>query len=302
MEKKLRRKKTDTVIAYVMLAPALIVFFVFIGGPLLANLFYLSMTEYSFIRAPEFVGLYNFRDILQDSRTRIVFSNTFRFTAAIIPVQIIVGLALALLVHSEKRGSLSAMHRTIIYFPGIVTGSAFAIAFAFLFGTEFGAVNYILRSLGIIEEAIPWTASSRWSLTIILIYSVWRTIGPRFLFFLIGLQNIPMNYVEAARVDGANSVQVFFRIKLPMLSPMMFFVALTTTIGALQIFEEPFLITGGGPLDSSRTVALFIYEIAFQRFRMGYAASLATMLFFIIFAVTVIYFATEKYWTNYDYE
>ena len=302
MKGKARRTKNDTFIAYAMLFPALLIFLCFVGGPIVTTVFGLSMTKYNLLSPPQFVFLDNFIQFFKDPMSGTIFFNTFKYVIFLVPAHMILGLLLALLVNSEKNRFLRGFHRTMIYFPSLVTTSAVAVAFAYLFRTDFGVINYILKSLGIIQQNIPWLTSSGLSIPVILIFSLWKTVGDKFLFYLIGLQNIPTSYMEAARIDGANAWQTFRSVTLPMLTPTIFFVMLTTTIGAVQIFDEPFIITKGGPGDSSRTIALYLYQKAFVSNDVGYASAIACMLFLIILLITIIQLRTEKYWTNYDYE
>ena len=295
-----RRRFRDTIVAYIFLAPAMIIFIVFVLYPLVSTLFYLSFHRYNILDPPMFVGLRNFRNLINHPASGRIFMNTFRLGAVLLPLHVIMGLFLAYLVYRERSGKLQYIYRTAIYIPAMLTTAAVAVAWRYFYSTEFGVFNWFLSLVGI--DPVPWLTSSSWTIPSIAIFSFWKFIGITFLYYFIGFQNIPTSYHEAAIIDGANNRQVFFKIYLPLLSPTTFFVVTVTLIGVLQIFDEPFIITHGGPGDSSRTVALFIYERAFEAFDMGFASAIAFVLFIIIMILTVLQFTLQRRWVNYDSE
>jgi multiple sugar transport system permease protein len=294
-----RRTVKDSIAAYLFLSPALFIFALFVGGPIVMTIF-LGFTEYNIISPIKFIGLTNFKSVLHDHQALTVILNTFKFVIVLVPLHVVIGLLLALGVTRKIPAKLKYFYRTSIYFPTIVTTASVAIAWTFLLNKDFGVINYYLGKLGI--EAIPWLASAIWTIPSIAMFSVWKFVGNSFMFYVIGLQNIPDSFYEAAQIDGANRFQVFFKITLPLLSPTIFFVITTTIIGAMQIFDEPFLITRGGPGDSSRTIALHIYQKAFQSYDMGYASAFALLLLIIVLVITIAQFTLQKKWVNYDYE
>nr|WP_240159476.1 sugar ABC transporter permease [Paenibacillus aceris] len=210
----------------------------------------------------------------------------------------IFGLLIALAVNRNIAKGWKYLYRTIFYFPVLATSAAVAVAWQFIFSKDFGILNYMLGKFGV--SPIAWMQSPQWVYVAVAIYSFWKFIGNAFLYYLIGLQSIPAALYEAAEIDGANKTQRFFSITLPMLSPTIFFVLVTTLIGATQIFDEPYLITSGGPGDASRSVNMYIYEVAFQHHEMGYASTLSLSLFLIILCVTVFQFSISNKWVNYD--
>ena len=192
--------------------------------------------------------------------------------------------------------------RTAIYFPAIATTASVSIAWGYLFNKDLGVFNWALKELGIITEGIPWLTSSKFAMISIVIFSIWKFSGLHFLYYLIGFENIPVTYYEAARIDGAGEWTLFRKIVLPLLTPSIFYVLLTTMIGTMQAFDEPYFLTHGGPGDNTRTVAMFIYEKAFQSYDMGYASSVAALLFIAVFILTALQLYLQKKWVNYDYE
>ncbi|WP_308634920.1 carbohydrate ABC transporter permease [Paenibacillus silvisoli] len=293
------KKSKDLLVGYLFLAPALLLFLVFIAEPVIASLI-LSFTKYNVITPSQFIGFDNFKAFFDDDRLGLVYWNTLKFVLILTPLHVILGLLLALAVQRKIAKGLKYFYRTIFYFPVLATSAAVATAWSFIFNKEFGILNYFLGLFGI--EGIPWMQSPNWVYLAVAIYSFWKFIGNAFLYYFIGLQNIPESLYEAAEIDGAGKLQRFMNITLPMLSPMLFFVLVTTLIGTTQIFDEPYLITGGGPGDASRSVNMYIYEIAFQKHQMGYASTVSISLFLAILAITALQFGLSKKWVSYDQE
>jgi multiple sugar transport system permease protein len=290
-----KRNMREALAAYLFISPAMLAFLLFIGIPIIYS-FFLMFQSYDIISPPKYVGLKNIVHFFHDRNLLTIYMNTFKFAAVLVPLHVIVGLALAYLVTRVSK-KFQYLYRTIIYFPTIVTTASVAIAWAYMYNTDLGAINYFLGKIGII---IPWLTSSKWSIPAIAIFSLWKFVGIAFLYYFVGLQGIPKTLHEAAEIDGANARQTFFSITLPLLTPTLFFVIITTIIGSIQIFDEPFLITNGGPGNSSRTVSLYIYEQAFQSYKMGYASTIAVSLFIIVLTITLIQFSLSKRWIHYE--
>ncbi len=295
----LNKKHKETLDAYLFLLPAIIGFLTFIIVPVILTLFY-TFFEYNLIQPLEFVGLDNFRKFFEDDNTVTVFKNTFKFLFILSPMHCILGLILAYAVYKVKHDRMKNIFRGIVYFPAMVTTASVAIAFTFMFSTDTGFINYFLRQLGF--ENVRWLTDENTVYVTLAIFSFWKFIGNTFLYYFIGLNNIPESYYESATIDGANTFHVFTKITIPLVSPTIFFVLITNIIGVFQIFEEPYLITDGGPGVSTRTVAFHIYRLAFQENNLGYAAVFSSALFIIIMIVTVLQFIGQKKWVTYDYE
>ncbi len=297
---KLRNRSVkDNIAAYSFLSPAIIFYILFIGGPVIATIV-LSLFNYNLLNSPVFIGLQNFKALFSDPLTWQVIGNTMLLTGILVPIHVIIGLLLAALISHERNRIFKYFYRTTIYFPSLLTTSSVAVAWFYMFNYDFGVFNWILNSLGL--KGIPWLTSSKWVILAISLFSMWKFVGTPFLYYLIGLQNIPLGYYEAARVDGANKVQTFFRITLPLLSPTLFFVIVITIINTFQIFDEPYIITGGGPGNATRTLSLYIYEQSFKSYQMGFSSSIAFCLFLIVFIFTIIQLIFQKKWVTYDYE
>jgi multiple sugar transport system permease protein len=293
-------KLMDTISGYLFISPALIAFILFIGGPVLLTVFFYDFTKYNIISPVKFDGFRNFIKIWKDPEVATVFLNTFKFVIILVPLHVVVGLLLALGVSRKIATPMKYFCRTAIYFPVVVTTASVTVVWAYLFNFDFGVVNYFLNIIGI--QSIPWLKSANWSYVTVAIFSLWKFVGNSFIFYLIGLQNIPDTYLEAAEIDGANRLTSFFKIKLPLLTPTIFFVLTIQLIGCFQIFDEPYLLTQGGPGDSTKTIALQIYQQAFRSYDMGYASAFAAILFVIILGITAIQFGLQKKWVTYDYE
>lgn len=289
----------DAMAGYLFLLPALVVFAVFIAEPLIAS-FVLSFADYSIILPTEFIGWDNYVQFFNDERLARVALNTLKFVLVLVPLHLVAGLLLALAVTKVASMKWKYLYRTAFYFPVLATTAAVAVAWVYMFDNNFGVLNYLLGLLGM--DAVPWLNDPFWVYVSVAIFSLWKFVGNPFLYYLIGLQNIPKTMYEAAEIDGANKFQSFFKITLPMLTPTVFFVMVITLIGAIQIFDEPYLITGGGPGDASATISLYIFELAFETKTMGYASTVSLGLFAVIMAITVMQFRLSNRWVYYDQE
>ena len=297
-----RHTRQETISGYLFISPLLLIFIIFTGASIFTTIFYLAFTKYNIMSSPEWVGLDNFTRMLQDPAARQMAWNIIRLPLYLVPAHTVVGLLFAYMVYKIKNRFLKYLSRTAIDFPVVATTASVAVAWGFLYNRDFGAINWILKTIGIIEEGIPWTNSTQYAIISIVIFSIWKFIGIHFLYYIIGLQNIPETYYEAAKIDGANEFQVFFKITLPLLSSSVFYVILTCMIGSMQCFDEPFFITGGGPGVNTKTVAIYIYETAFQSYEMGYASAIAAVLFVVVFMFTALQLWLQKKWVIYDYE
>ena len=263
----------DTFAAWVFLAPALIVLSIFLFYPI-AYLLYLSFTTGSFtIEGIQWIGLRNYLRLFTDSDFWQVIGNTIYFTIATIIPTIIIPLGLAVLL--DRSLALRGILRTAYFIPSITSLVAVGLGFRWLFQTE-GPVNSWLLQLGI--NPIPWLSSTVWAMPVLILLSTWKQLGFNLVVFLAGLQTIPQSLYEAAELDGANDWAKFWYITLPGLRPTIIFATITTAIFTLRSFEQVYIITGGGPLNSTNILVYYIYEQAFARFEFGYAAAAATIL------------------------
>jgi multiple sugar transport system permease protein len=291
--------RREAISAYLFLAPSLIVFLAFVLIPLI-YVVYLSFMKYDILTPAVFNNYKNWIMMTVDKRFPLTVGNSVKFVLLLVPMHMIIGVLLALGVHSiQNRAGVYAL-RTIYYFPTLIATSSVAIAWTFILNTDLGIVNFYLSKLGF--EKIPWLASSFWVYPATMLFSLWKFVGGYFLYFFIGLQSIDRTYMEAASIDGAGTFRKFFSVTLPMLTPTLFFVLTTNIIGCIQIFDEPYMLTGGGPGDASRSLSLFIFETAYKSHKYGYASAISLVLLVFVLIITLLQFRLSNTWVNYDRE
>ncbi|MGB3404877.1 MAG: sugar ABC transporter permease [Microcoleaceae cyanobacterium] len=273
---------TEVIAAWIFLTPALILMGLFIVWPVI-YLAYLSLTAGSFtLSGVRFVGLINYwRLIISPDFWQVLF-NTIYFTIATVIPSLIIPLGLAVLLNQAIAGR--GLLRTAYFIPSITSLVAVGLGWRWLFQTQ-GPVNGLFTHLGL--NPIPWLSSTIWAMPVLILLSIWKQLGFNLVVFLAGLQAIPQSRYEAAELDGANSLQQFWYITLPGLRPTLVFVTVTTVIFTLRSFEQVYIMTGGGPLNSTNLLVYYIYEQAFAQFDFGYAAAAATLL--LIIALILVY-------------
>lgn len=263
----------DAIAAWVLLTPALVMLGIFLLWPIV-YLFYLSVTTGSFTSAGvRWVGLRNYWRLLLNPDFWQVLGNTVYFTIATVIPSLIIPLGLAVLLNRTL--ALRGLLRSAYFLPSITSVVAAGLGFRWLFQTE-GPVNALLNAMGF--TPIPWLGSSTWAMPVLILLSTWKQLGFNMVVFLAGLQAISPSLYEASELDGANAWQQFRHITLPGLRPTLIFVTITTAIFTLRSFEQVYVITGGGPLNSTNILVYYIYQEAFAQFDFGYAAAAATVL------------------------
>ena len=280
---------------WLFLAPALILIGVFFFLPVAASLL-LSLTDFDIYAVGDpsnarFVGLRNYAALLKSPLFWQALKNTFVFALVGGPLTVAASLGAALLVNA-KLTRFRTFFRTVYFIPFVTTLVAVAIVWRYLYHPQYGLINYALSAVGI--EGIDWLGDPRWAMPAIILMSVWKNFGYNMLIFIAGLQGIPSELYEAAMLDGAGPLRRFWHVTLPMLGPTLLFVAVITLIGYFQLFAEPYVMTAGGPLRSTTSVVLLMYEEGFRWWRMGYAAALAFVLFLVMLAWTFIQFRLQR--------
>lgn len=294
---KIGYRRGETVLAWTMVSPWLVGFFLLTAFPMVASLA-LSFMDWDMLSPPQWTGLANYEKLFFiDPLALHSLKITVVFSLVSIPLNIVFGLAIAMLLNTNIRGL--SVFRTIYYLPAILSGVAVAILWQWIFSTEFGLLNTALRLFGI--EGPAWLGSKIWVIPAFVVMRLW-SVGGGMVIYLAGLQAIPTDLYEAAEIDGANWWQRILRITLPMLSPTIFFQLITGVIFSMQIFTETFIMTNGGPANASLFYMLYLYRQAFQYFKMGYASALAWVFFVVILLLTLILFATAKFWVYYEAE
>jgi ABC-type sugar transport system permease subunit len=330
-----KNRRREAVEGYLFLLPNLLGFLVFMAVPLGLSLYY-SFTDYDLLTPPRFVGVKNYiaalgfsvkpeayQSALADGRTWfeaaksvlvandatfwIALRNTALYAVGMLVLTVIPAFLVAWLLNSKMRGM--TFFRAMFYIPVVASTVGIALVWFWIYKQQSGVANSVITAIvqllnGILsplgvtvqDPNIPWLVDSGWALPSLFIMTSWATIGYDMVIFLAALQGIPASLFEAALVDGSSRWHTLRKIIVPLLSPTIFFVLVTNTISVLQIFSEPYIMTQGGPANSTMTIVLYLYRMGFQRFQMGYAASLAWIVFAIIFIITTIQFRLGQRW------
>ena len=276
-----------------LIFPYLIHLILFTAGPIIAA-FVLSFTNYDLIREPRWLGFENYTVGATDKQTIAAFRNTGVYVLWYVPSSMIISLLLAVGLNERIRGI--TFYRTLFFLPVVASGVATALLWRFIFNKR-GIFNWILDLFGV--GPVQWLGFDM-ALNSIIIMSVWQGLGILMMYWLAGLQGIPQHLYEAAEIDGGGRWAKFRYVTLPMLTPFILLLMILGIIGSFQVFTASFIITGGGPGYATLTLALQIYRMGFENFRMGYAAALAYMMFLAVFVVTMIQWRLQKYWVHYE--
>ena len=287
--------RRQTRAAWLFLAPALGLIGAFFAVPVVAGLL-LSLTDFDIyaIGAPEtarFVGLRNFAEVLSNPVFWKALGNTFYFVLVGGPLSVIASLAAALLLNARLLRA-KGLFRTVLFAPVVTTLVAVAIVWRYLYHPRYGLLDYALGAFGI--QPIDWLGDPHWAMPAIILLSVWKNFGYNMLIFIAGLQSVPDDLYEAAHLDGAGAWSRFVHITMPSLAPTFLFVGVLTMIGQFQLFSEPYVMTQGGPLKSTTSVVLLMYEEGFRWWRMGMAAAIAFVLFVIMLLGTMLQLRLQR--------
>lgn len=294
--KKSVQRKREALSFYVLISPWIVGFLAFVLGPMIRSL-YLSFTNDDLLSAPRWVGLLNYRTMIHDPLFWQSLKVTAVYSVVTVPLGLIVSLAIALLLNNAVVGL--RWFRTIFFMPAILPGIAVMILWVYIFNPDLGLLNSILSDFGI--QGPGWIFSTRWALPSMVIMSLWTT-GGNMLIWLAGLKGVPDYLYEAASIDGAGTWQKFRHVTIPMITPTIFFNLIMGLIGALQTFNQGYVMTNGGPLNSTLFFNLYLFNNAFNDFRMGYASALAWVLFVIIMVFALIVIRSSAAWVYYEGE
>lgn len=293
MSGKTRRR--ESLAGYLFIAPNLLGFLVFQLIPIIAAIV-LGFSSWDLINPPEWVGLTNYKTLLNDPVFKLSLQKTLYFVIVNVPVQSILALMIAVLLNQNVK--FQNLLRTLFIVPWVSMAVAVGLTWTWIFNSQFGLLNQILNSLGF--QRIPWLASQDWALNSVIIVNVWQYLGFHIIIFLTGLQLIPQEVTEAAIVDGATPWTRFWKITIPLISPVLFYDLIVNMIGTFQIFDLPYAMTGGGPGNATRVYNLYLYQKGFQFLRMGEASAMAVILFILIALTTVVFFRIIGRRVNYD--
>lgn len=283
--------RRDAVYGYLFVAPQVIGFAVFVAVPLV-SVFWFSLQDYNtFTGEQTFTGTANYERLVTDGTFATVLRNTAVFSLGVIPANVVLGMGLALLVNQQIPGI--AIFRTAFFVPVVISLVAWSLVWDFLLQAN-GGVNAALAQVGI--QGPNWLQDPFWAMASVTFVQVLKVVGISMVLFLAALQEVPKETVEAAQVDGASRVTIFARITLPLISPTVLLVAILATINSLKAFAQVFLLTEGGPGLSTAILGYYIYDQAFQAFQVGYASTLAVVMFVIVLALTLLQWLTRSRW------
>lgn len=286
--------RRDNIAGWLFISPVLLWILVFTAYPLISSL-YLSFREWDPLFTDEYVGLANYAELMEDRIFLKAYQNALVYAAITIPLGLVWGMSVALAVQ-HIRGR--AFFRALYFLPTVTSSVAIAIVWSFAYNQDYGLVNSLLRYVNV--DGPNWLGHTQWALLSISLVVVWAGTGFWMIVFLAGLLDIPPEYYDAAKVDGATGWQSLWRITLPLMSPTIFYYITNALITVWVQFEIPFVMTGGGPANATLMPALHLYREAWDRLKMGYASAMAWVMALIIFIITALHFSLSRRWVNYD--
>jgi len=291
----LRPMKGEKIWIWIFLAPTIFGLLFGTLGPVLGAIG-ISFTDWDVITPPIFAGLDNYKKLVDDPTFSKALVNTLYYVGVMVPVSTVLSLFFAFLLNQKLRGV--TWYRTAYFLPVVSSTVAVALVWSWIYAKDFGLLNFMLRQIGV--EPVGWLSSTTWAMPAVIMMAIWGNLGAGIIIFLAGLQAIPESYYEAASIDGANRINKFFRITIPLITPSLFFYFIITMISAFQAFEAIYVMTRGGPVNSTTTMVYYIYRNGFRNFKMGYASSQAIVLFLVIMVLTLIYWRLQDRWVMYD--
>ena len=291
----MRNRKKQAKYFYMFISPWLIGFFLLTVIPLGYSI-YLSLTKYTGYKAPKFIGIQNYMDMFfHDTLFWSSLANSFKYAILAVPTSLILALLIAVLLSRESKSS--NFFQIVLFFPSIATGAAVFTVARYLLRGEGGLINYFLSLLGI--KGPFWLTDAKWAMISLVIVNL-LFCGQQMLIFLAGIKQIPASYYEAAKMDGANDIACFFRITLPLISNVFVFNLIMGIISALQVYGQPLIMTGGGPLKKTYMYGMYIYDSGFSFGRFGYAAALAWVMYLIILFISKVILGAMEQLMNYE--
>ncbi|MDY3918570.1 MAG: sugar ABC transporter permease [Candidatus Limivivens sp.] len=294
----IRTLNKEKVAGYVFILPFIIGFLAFLALPMILS-FAFSFTRYNILESPEFIGFENYITMFtKDSKFWKIFGVTMYYVVFSVPLRLMMALAVAMLLVRPTK--LSGVYRALYYLPSIMGSSvAVAILWKRMFASD-GVINRLLQAIGV-ECSVSWLGRSDTAIWVLILLAVWQ-FGSSMLIFLSGLKQIPVNLYEAALMDGANGLQKFFKITLPMLTPSIFFNLINQLITGFMTFTQSYIITQGGPRDSTRFYAVYMYQNSFTYSKLGYGCAMAWFMILVIGLLTLVLFKTQNKWVYYESE
>jgi multiple sugar transport system permease protein len=295
MSKNIPNKEDQTLIGLLFTSPWIIGFVLFFTYPIFSSLYY-SFCHFDIFRPAQWIGIQNYNELLtSDPYFWKSTGNTLIYTVLRVPLNIIGSLLLAMMVNRSLRGI--TVFRTLYFFPSLVAGVSISVIWMWMFNPQYGLINSFLRRIGI--EGPLWLGSAAWSKPSLVLMTLWGIGGGRMILYLAALQGVPRGLYESAEVDGATWWTKFRHITIPMISPVLFLTIIFEVIGSFQVFTEAYVMTNGGPLNSTLFYNLYLYFKAFVDFDMGYACAMAWILCIVMLAFTLFQFRLSRRWVFY---
>ncbi len=279
------------------IAPVTIGLLVFYIWPFIQNVWF-SFNEVNKFNMTTFVGVQNYVDMVQDKEVWETFGNTLKYVVCTVPVGLFLSICIAALLNSKIKGT--SIYRTLYFLPSVTMAAAVAMVWKWIYNEKMGILNSVIRGMG--GKGVGWLTDPKLALYMIMIVGLWMTVGYNMIILLAGMQGISKSYYEAAAIDGAGSLQQFFKITIPMLTPTIFFVMITSIISGFQVFDVVYMMIGktNPAYASTQTVVMLFYRKAFDYGYKGYAAAISILIFAVIMLVTVVQLWGQKKWVNYD--
>ena len=294
-KKRSKLENKEILTAYLFLLPNIIGFLLFSFFPVVAA-FIISFTSWRGVGEIKFNGFSNYIELFSHDTFRIALGNTFYFSIGQVPLMLAISLLIAILLNQKIKGL--KIYRALYFMPYVSSMVAVSFIWMALLHPTYGPINLFLKSIGFTNPP-SWLGDVKWAMPTVIIMSIWKSFGYFVVVYLAGLQTIPSHLYEAATLDGANAWQKFRNVTLPMLTPITFLNVIMATIGSFKVFDQVYIMTEGGPGRATTTIVQYIYQTAFQQFRMGYASASAVILFLIIFIITLFQYRGQKKWVNY---
>ena len=295
-KKATSRQKKDWVAGYVFIAPVTLGLLVFYIWPFIQN-FWFSFNDVNKFNVTHFIGLDNYKQLIGDAEVWTTFGNTLKYVVFTVPIGLFLSICIAALLNAKIRGT--SIYRTLYFLPSVTMAAAVAMVWKWVFNEKMGILNSIIAGLG--GERVGWLTNPKTALFIVMLVGLWMSVGYNMIILLAGMQGIPKTYYEAASIDGAGGLAQFFKITIPLLTPSIFFVMITSIIGGFQVFDVVYMMIGklSPAYDSTQTVVMLFYRQAFDYGYKGYAAAISILIFIAIMIVTIFQLIGQKKWVNY---
>lgn len=295
-KKATARQKKDWFAGYVFIAPVTLGLLIFYIWPFIQN-FWFSFNDVNKFNVTHFIGLDNYKQLIGDAEVWTTFGNTLKYVVFTVPIGLFLSICIAALLNAKIRGT--SIYRTLYFLPSVTMAAAVAMVWKWVFNEKMGILNSIIAGLG--GERVGWLTNPKTALFIVMLVGLWMSVGYNMIILLAGMQGIPKTYYEAASIDGAGGLAQFFKITIPLLTPSIFFVMITSIISGFQVFDVVYMmiLKSNPAYESTQTVVMLFYRQAFDYGYKGYAAAISILIFIAIMIVTIFQLIGQKKWVNY---